>query len=171
MNKKEEMFKKISDFLDGIFKADPVETNTESTNNLSTETELAKPEETPVEDVPSEETPNTLKIGDVLPDGEYEIMDQIVTLKDGKIEAITPKVMESQETKMSVEEVKLNLQKELDEKLKLQKEAFDKELDKLSKTVIASGIIQAPIEEKIEPRELTAKEIIMRNAENKRNNK
>jgi len=162
--KKENILKKIGDYLDTVFSAEEIQ-------EVIPEVVAA---EAPVEELPPTETPAPeLKVGDPLPDGEYEIMDQIVILKDGKIESIVPKekpVEEAPEEEMAKAKSTEDLEKEIaaiESKLSAQKEAFELELSKLSEANKASGIIQAPVEQHTEPRVYTAKERILRTIEGK----
>jgi len=167
-NKKENILKRLGEYLDTIFTSPEVPIVEAAIGD-------------PIPPIPPEEAPipapKELKVGDPLPDGEYEIMDQVIVLKDGKIESVTPKEPmpeESEEEMAKKKKAKCDadeaLKTEFEDKLSAQKAEFELKLSELSKASKTSGIIQAPVE-KVEPKIYTAKEIIMRDAEYKRNNK
>jgi len=177
MAKKENILKKIGDYLDTVFTEElkPVEMA------IPPEEKPAdKPADKPV-DKPEEKPVPELKVGDPLPDGEYEVGDQKVVLKGGIIESVEPKgpapevpmasnggtiiktTTVKEETKMSSEDIKVELSKEFEAKLEAIKADFETQLKKLSEAKQTSGIIQAPVEVKTEPKVYSAKEIIMRN--------
>lgn len=143
------------------------------------------------EEIVTEEIKNqaTLEVGKALPDGEYEIEDQIVVLKDGLVAEIKPKEEEkpAEETvveeemkeekpteKLSAQEpeVKINLEdernkirvefeKEYNEKLEDIKKEFNTKLEKLAESVKTTGIVQAPVETK--PEVLSDAEWVIKN--------
>jgi hypothetical protein len=169
--KKENILKRLGDYLDTMFTETPV---------VEAPVVEAAAGDPPVETPPVEEpmpAPKELKVGDPLPDGEYEVMDQIVVLKGGVIESVTPKEMPEAETEEEMakkkkakcdeeEAVKAKLSSDFESKLAAQKAEFELKLKELSEAKQASGIIQAPVE-KVEQRAYTAKEIILRNIENR----
>ena len=183
MANKANILKRIGDFIDTEFKTS------------ETPVELAAPpvvpapapgkDKTPAAPTPADKPVNELpfKVGEALPDGEYEIDGNVVKLVKGIIEAITPAnpnaapevpmasnggtiiktTTVKEETKMSSEDIKVELSKEFEAKLEAIKADFETQLKKLSEAKQTSGIIQAPVEVKTEPKVYSAKEIIMRN--------
>jgi len=169
MIKKENILKRLGDFLDTLFKEDTPEIV-----------------ETPEVKAEIEETPPVkaqLEVGQPLPDGEYEIEGQLVSIKGGIIDAIKPKeevvppeemkeeTPETPETHMSSDDIKAVLQKEFNDKLEAQKTEFELKLKELTEASKVSGLIQAPVEKHEEPKNYTAKDIIIRNIEEKINSK
>lgn len=163
---KDNILKKLGDYLDTLFKK-PDETPEVQNAEESKEDLACKPKNKKkfaVEDFP---------VGQPLPDGEYELDGCIVVLKGGLVESCTPIEEELPEEKpveqpAQAAEVKQNsdveakLQKEFDEKLKAQKEAFDIELQKLINSN-KSGIVQGPIVVEEPSKIYSAKEIAIKN--------
>jgi hypothetical protein len=165
------ILKRIGDFLDNI------KDENENAPVAETEQTVEQTEEPKTEDVKAQD----LLVGGFLPDGEYEIEGQIVVLKDGIIESVTPKVEEepvepapepemSAETQLSAEDIKTQLQKEFSEHFEKQKKDFEAILSKLTE-VKSSGLVQAPVETEKRVELKTAADIIMFNADQKRKDK
>lgn len=176
-NKKENILKRLGEYLDTIFTIEgPLLPAIEAP---IVEAAAGDP---PVVIVP--EVSETPKIEE-LPDGEYTIK-----VKGGVIESCEPMEAPVEETeeelakkkKAKCDEEELakealktqlssdltkDLTKEFETKLAAQKAEFELKLKELTDAKSASGIVQAPVE-KLEPKIYSAKEIIMKNAEEKR---
>ena len=162
-NKKENILKSLGEYLDKIFITPEVEMAVGDPSTAEKPAE-AKPADKPADAPVAPE----FKVGDPLPDGQYEIMDQIIVLKGGMIESITPKEAIQPEEEMTVKAAELEKEvAAINEKMAAQKRDFETELKKLADANKASGIIQAPVDTHSEPKVYTAKEIILRNIENR----
>ena len=173
--KKENILKRLGDYLDTIFTAE--EPIVAPIVDLAVGDPSTADPELPVENA----LPGELIVGESLPDGEYEIMDQIVILKGGVIESVSPKAEMPVEQEAATsggtfiktttikEETKLSadLKLEFETKLAEQKAEFELKLKTLSDAQKASGIIQAPVDKTEPPRSYSAKEQILRNIENR----
>lgn len=161
--KKENILKRIGDFLDTAF------TETENTTPIVEAAAAPPAEDAPVETPPAEE-PKPIETKD-LEDGVYivKIVGGVIETAELKPEEAPEPIEEkTDEVKMSAE-IKEKLTVEFETKLAAQKAEFELKLSELSKAQKASGIVQAPIE--TAPKIMTSKDYILYELEEKRKNR
>lgn len=124
-----------------------------------------KPADASIGEAPATPEMSEFKVGEPWPDGQFEVMGQVITVKDGKIETIEPTKAPEEELpseeemakkKKCEEEAKEAEIKAEAEKFAAQyaaheakmKEFIELKLSEMSKNLTIKPIIQAPIEEK-----------------------